>query len=132
MAGIMDENAQWIILMGFIISIGIFFLAILLNQSMLVGQTTAEAVMEFPKPEIQDLRSEIQTLHVRYEIPLASDPISKNRSIDDITNISMSIGSEYVSIKQIPGINPGEVNISQIHYNNGITAYDEKIQYWDY
>ncbi len=43
MAGLNDQ-AQWIVLLGLIISLGIFFLAIILNQSILVGQTTAESV----------------------------------------------------------------------------------------
>ncbi len=138
----MDQDAQWIILMGFIISVGIFFLAVLLNQSILVGQTTADSVLEFPKSSIQDLRSEVYTLHIRYENLAADNPISKlgydnhiskNRSIEDIKVISMQVKSEYVRIAQIPGKNPGEVNISRIHYNNGITEYDENITYsWNY
>ena len=41
MAGL-NEDAQWIVLMGFIVSFSLFFLAIVLDQSMVVGQTTAE------------------------------------------------------------------------------------------
>lgn len=55
MAGL-NNDAQWIVIIAFIISVGIFFLGILINQSVLVGQTTAEAVNEFPKTDIQDLR----------------------------------------------------------------------------
>ena len=45
----LNDDAQWIVLMGFIVSFSLFFLAIVLNQSTVVGQTTAEAVSEFPK-----------------------------------------------------------------------------------
>src|SRR5512137_2762474 len=41
MAGMKDDG-QWIIMMGFLVSLGIFFLAIVISQSTLVGQTTAE------------------------------------------------------------------------------------------
>ena len=61
----LNDDAQWIVLMGFVISIAIFFLAILLNQSVLVGQTTAESVLEFPKSDIQDLRSEVWVIYSR-------------------------------------------------------------------
>jgi hypothetical protein len=53
------EEGQWIVLMGFLVSIGIFFLALILSQSTIVGQTTAEGVLEFPKNDIQDVRAEI-------------------------------------------------------------------------
>ena len=49
----MNDTAQWIVLMGFIVSFSLFFLAVLLNQSTVVGQTTAEAVSEFPKDDIR-------------------------------------------------------------------------------
>ena len=48
MAGLKDD-AQWIVLMGFVVSFSLFFIAIVLNQSTVIGQTTAEAVLEFPK-----------------------------------------------------------------------------------
>jgi len=40
----LNDDAQWIVLMGFIVSFSLVFLAILLNQSTVVGQTTAESV----------------------------------------------------------------------------------------
>ena len=58
MAGLNDD-AQWIVLMGFIVSFSLFFLAIILNQSVVVGQTTAEAVSEFPKQDIRGVRDVI-------------------------------------------------------------------------
>src|SRR5512136_1610129 len=55
----MKDDGQWIIMMGFLVSLGIFFLAIVISQSTLVGQTTAEGVLEFPKNDIQDLRHDL-------------------------------------------------------------------------
>ena len=52
----LNDDAQWIILMGFLISFSLFFLAIVINQSTVVGQTTAESVIEFPKNDIRDVR----------------------------------------------------------------------------
>jgi len=36
------------------------FLAFIINQSMLVGQSTAESVLEFPKNDIQNIRSVVR------------------------------------------------------------------------
>jgi hypothetical protein len=118
----LNEEGQWIILMGFIICVGIFFLAILLNQSILVGQTTAESVIEFPKTDIQDLRSELRMLTFRYP----ADPGSMADSIDDITAISLYNKAAVVRILESGG------QITEIHYNNGVTTYDETILWWNF
>jgi len=55
-----NDNAQWMILLALVISFGIFFLAFIINQSMLVGQSTAESVLEFPKNDIQNIRSVVR------------------------------------------------------------------------
>jgi dihydrofolate reductase len=114
----LNEDGQWIILMGFIISVGIFFMAILLNQSVLVGQTTAESVLDFPKSDIEDMKSEIWVIFSRYR----SDVVSRDISIADIENISMSRKSATIRISADPWV---------IHYNNGITNYTEEVKYDD-
>ncbi len=55
----LNDDAQWIVLMGFIVSFTFFFLALVINQSTVVGQTTAESVIEFPKNDIRDVREVI-------------------------------------------------------------------------
>jgi hypothetical protein len=52
----LNDEAQWIVLMGFLVSFSLFFLALIINQSTVVGQTTAESVIEFPKNDIRDVR----------------------------------------------------------------------------
>ena len=52
----LNDDAQWIILMGFLVSFSFFFLAMVINQSTIVGQTTAESVIEFPKNDIRDVQ----------------------------------------------------------------------------
>ena len=82
MAGLNDD-AQWIVLMGFVISFSFFFLATILNQSVVVGQTTAESVLDFPKNDIRDVKSVI--------IESAEmDPADPPSVHNDITNISLS------------------------------------------
>ena len=108
----LNEEGQWIVLMGFIISIGIFFLALLLNQSVLVGQTTAEGVLEFPKSDIQDLRSEVWTIHARERDPC----------LDDIEKIALARKTTVIHI------DPDDSRGWIIHYNNGLTDYFEVVR----
>jgi len=113
MARLMNDDGQWIILMGLIISISIFILAIIVNQSVLVGQTTAESVLDFPKADIQDLRGEIFR---------ALDIVPGDQTvIDDITNLSLGKKSAVVQIIETP-------DTLTISYNNGVTRYYEIVQ----
>ena len=105
----LNDDAQWIVLMGFIVSFSIFFLAITINQSTLVGQTTAESVIEFPKSDIRDVRNVI------IESTLFNDSAGQMQS--DITNISLSRKGAIVSYTINDHID--------IHYNNGVTQYNE-------
>lgn len=110
----LNDEAQWIILMGFIISVGIFFLALLINQSILVGQTTAEAVLDFPKSDIQDLRNEVWVIYSRFN----DTPPERDSAIRDIEIISLERKNAIVNIT--PGI-------WRVHYYNGVTNYTEVI-----
>ena len=128
MEGLKAEG-QWIIMMGFLVSLGIFFLAIIISQSTLVGQTTAEGVLEFPKNDIQDLRHDI--LEVEY---FNRTQCTYTGRCDDIMgNIKQEI--QQISLYRKSAIvnytfplqclsAPPQRDVS-MHYNNGVTAYDE-------
>jgi len=120
----MKEEAQWIVLMGFLVSIGIFFLALILSQSTIVGQTTAEGVLEFPKNDLQDVRAEI--LDITKEKSMGSlTQAQENRVMEDIQNLSLHRKSALVEYL-IGDWDPGAGNrIVRIHYNNGVFEYDE-------
>lgn len=107
--------------MGFIVSITILILAIVVGESALVGKTTSESVLEFSKTDIQDLRSELLTLN---EHGLFKNAIEKERVIEDIANLSLQRRSTIVEI------NPWRDTLARtdyiyIHFNNGITNYNE-------
>jgi len=115
MAGLNDD-AQWIVLMGFVVSFSFFFLAMVLNQSTVVGQTTAEAVIEFPKNDIRDVRNVI------IQSASVTDPIVVH---DDIIGIALSRKNAVVSYTVTsPTVSDPRTHI-EIHYNNGVTAYNE-------
>ena len=109
----LNDDAQWIVLMGFIVSFSFFFLALVINQSTVVGQTTAESVIEFPKNDIRDIREVIGE-------SVKSDDL--NDINDDISVISMQRKSAVVKYTNDTGTN---LTIIEIHYNNGVTAYNE-------
>jgi len=113
MAGLNDE-AQWIVMMGFVVSFSFFFLAMVLNQSTVVGQTTAEGVLEFPKNDIRDVRSVIIQ-----SVPLSDQAVLQT----DIETIALSRKGAVVNYTQ-PTLTDEHWHIS-IHYNNGVTAYNE-------
>jgi len=107
----LNDDAQWIVLMGFLISFSFFFLALIINQSTVVGQTTAESVIEFPKNDIRDVRN------------LIGNSVSDNVNVyNDITVLSMNRKSSVVGYSNFTADN---ITYIQIHYNNGVTEYNE-------
>ena len=112
----LNDDAQWIVLMGFLVSFSLFFLAIVINQSTVVGQTTAESVIEFPKNDIRDVRSIIIQSEI-YSSPAIQEDIkiiSMNRKsavVDWINSTSTDCVDGYSCLK--------------IHYKNGVTEYNE-------
>jgi hypothetical protein len=117
MARLTDNTAQWIVLMGFIVSFSLFFLAIVLNQSTVVGQTTAEAVSEFPKEDIRGVRNVvIQSIFM--------DPVNKTRVKSEIQTLSISRQNAVVTFTETADPS-GNFTYVYIHYNNGVSAYNE-------
>jgi hypothetical protein len=113
----LNDDAQWIVLMGFLVSFSFFFLALVINQSTVVGQTTAESVIEFPKNDIRDVRGIILDSS---EYP---DIVQQ-----DITTIALSRKSAVVWYtlpfsKCVP--DDLYYNCTTIHYNNGVTEFHE-------
>jgi len=115
-----DGSGQWIVIMGFLVSVGIVFLAIILNQFVLVGQTTSEGVLEFSKNDIRDIRDEIISF-------AAEDELENSIYRDDMQALALSgkgaiIGYEKGSEEIIGSFTRLRVGI---HFNNGVTEYDE-------
>jgi hypothetical protein len=118
----LNDDAQWIIMMAFIISIAIFFLALIINESTLVGQTTAEGVLEFSKSDIQDLKSEGMRIgEVNCQNGECDNAAIAEKS-KDIERLSINQKSSIAGLSIVPSAGYG---IMRIHYNNGVTTYDE-------
>jgi hypothetical protein len=125
----MNEDGQWIVLMGLLAALGLFFLALVINQSALVGQTTAEGVLEFPKNDIRDLRSEIFDYYDRYR---AIDSHGYLDTVEeDIVRISLERKNAMVDFWNVTpqDVSGRLLRPVTIHYNNGVTEYDEVVYY---
>ena len=121
MAGLKDD-AQWIVLMGFVVSFSLFFIAIVINQSTVIGQTTAEAVLEFPKDDIRGVRDVI----IQSEfLDDAGIFLNKTNVHNDIRTLSLSRQNSVVNISSTPPTAGNPYTTVDIHYNNGVTVYNE-------
>jgi len=124
----MNEDGQWIVLMGLLTALGLFFLALIINQSALVGQTTAEGVLEFPKNDIRDLRSAIFD---HYDRCGNLDVLTRNQNAEDIVRISLERKNAVVHFwNDTPqDVSGRTLRPVTIHYNNGVTEYNETVYY---
>ena len=112
----LNDDAQWIVLMGFLVSFSFFFLALVINQSTVVGQTTAESVIEFPKNDIRDMRSVI----------IQSASFSSTDIQEDIEAISLNRKNAVVNwINTTTTSCVADYSCMRIHYKNGVTEYNE-------
>ena len=117
----LNDDAQWIVLMGFLVSFSFFFLAMVINQSTVVGQTTAESVLEFPKNDIRDVRGVIIS---SADCPSAVCPIPNFDVVkNDIRVISMNRKNAVIDYTYPQLID--NHTVIKIHYNNGVTEFNE-------
>jgi hypothetical protein len=124
----LNEDAQWIVLMGFMVSFSLIFLGIVINQSVLVGQTTAEGVLEFPKNDIKDIRAQILSLTDTDKNKVDGDAtIEAMRG--DLYSLSMYKKNAVTSFKIACWREDTDCKqkLINIHYNNGVTAYNETV-----
>jgi hypothetical protein len=107
--------------MGFIVSFSLFFLALVINQSTIVGQTTAESVLEFPKNDIRDLRMGI----------LRSIDSGQDGDLNaDFVTLALTRKNAAVMFEVDPASSGSTYDyVINIHYGNGVTVYNETAFY---
>jgi hypothetical protein len=126
MARINDE-AQWIVLIGFIVAASLFFLAIIVNDSTIVGQTTSESVLDFSKADIQNINLKTKDLAM-YPINIVDPTDISSHDIFTNPEIKKDIENLYrirkgVIIKITVPNPPNSGNVA-LHYNDGITSFN--------
>jgi hypothetical protein len=119
----LNDNGQWIVLMAFIICIVLLILALIVNESTLVGKTTAESVLEFSKSDIQDVKNQVSRIREVNEFEVDPDEIVKNH-IDDMTQIALRRKNILLDL---------DINFAlsetRIHFDNGVNQYDERSRF---
>jgi hypothetical protein len=141
-----DDQAQWLLLSGVIISIGLVALLLLLNNAVLTGHSSSQSITSFPKNELRDLRSNSIS-----EITVLGEAINKDNSITskeqaviafntgferyyhEAYNMSLIHGG-LINIVAIPAIDTssgGNLIISNvslsINYYDDTTTYSENV-----
>lgn len=143
MAGLRENTSgQLIILSGFVLCLSLVTLAVLVNQAMMTGYHSSNAVLEFPKHQIRDITSQTKESCVymtRFALALNQ---SNNQSIQDNY---VSLFNQYEQQMRIIYAGHGEevtlaissMNLTSIAtnasavstvwvnitYNNGMTYY---------
>lgn len=54
-----DDSGQWILLMAVIAGVGMAVLLVFVNQSVMAGYASSGSIMDFPKNDIREIRSEV-------------------------------------------------------------------------
>ena len=102
-----DERGQWIISAGFLVSVSIVILALLLNQAMMGGYQSSVAILEFPKHEIREL---VQETH--REVNIAAERANKKTGAElnltfnsTMSNYTNSVEYLYAAHGQMAYVN---------------------------
>ena len=144
MAGIKtDDSGQWLLLGSMIVAVGLAVLIVFVNQSVLAGHSSSGSIMDFPKNDIRELRSETATeayllgadanlngtslanRQTRFET-------SFNRFVQQARYLYSSRGTD-MNVVYSEGLNtsilPGGQTLDNVslfmYYNNGDTQYNE-------
>ncbi|WP_367344369.1 hypothetical protein [Methanomethylovorans sp.] len=145
MADLTDNTSgQLIILSGFVLCFSLVALAMLVNQTMISGYHSSNAVLEFPKHQIRDITSQTRESCV-YITELAIElNQSNNKSIEEnyrllfkdyaeqMATLYAGHGEEVTLSSPIDNgsITYNNLNIStvwvNITYNNGMTYYSSE------
>jgi uncharacterized membrane protein YeiB len=140
---IRDEEAQWIILAGFTISISLAVLIVFLNLSFMSGYQSSQAQIEFPMYELRELHDETYT---EVNIIAMQDNITTDEINDTMVNYGNLLSQLYAYHGQLVttsvntttstknataadaagGLNVTTVTI-EVTFYDGTTEYTERL-----
>jgi hypothetical protein len=138
-----DDTGQWLLLGSMIVAVGLAVLIVFVNQSVLAGHSSSGSIMDFPKNDIRELRTE--TVNEAYLIGtdanLQGASLADRQSrfktqfskfVEEARYMFSSKGSD-VNIRFYEGLNysglPGGQTMDNVtlvlYYDNGDTQYNE-------
>lgn len=142
-----DESGQWLLLGAMIVAIGLAVLIVFVNQAVLAGHSASTSIMDFPKNDIREFRSEVVTEgyllgqeanSMGTSLPDRQAKFRNNltRFTEELRNHTLAKGSDSVILIVDLGLNfstlPGGQSIDNetiyMHYYNGDTQYNETVK----
>ena len=124
---ISDDNAQWILMGGLMVSIGMIVLSLLLHQAMMSGYQSSQAVLNFPKEDIRELVRETER-----EVKTAADQANRASATTNfnktISNYSNSIGLLYAAHGQMVDISVQDLTLDA---SNNISTANISLMFFD-
>lgn len=121
-----NNNAQWIMLSGFAVSLVVIGLALLLNQAMISSHQSAQAEQDFPKHDILEMRSETFKEAIRLNLNVNVTPDEFNNTMsqycEKIDTLYLMHG-EHVNIS-VNDTNGTAVAV-KVKFTDGITNFIE-------
>lgn len=143
-----DESGQWLLLGAMILAIGLAVLIVFVNQAALAGHSASASIMDFPKNDIREFRSEImiEGYLLGQEANIMGTSLPERRQMlntnfthfaEELRNHTMAKGSDsVVKYSDVDGLNystlPGGQSIDNLtifmHYNYGDTQYNETVK----
>jgi hypothetical protein len=146
MAGLKDDTSgQLIILSAFVVCFSLVILTVLVNQTMITGYHSSNAVLEFPKHQIRDITSQTRE-SCMYITELAIDlSQSNNQTVDhnyrslfsqyeeQMVMLYADHGEQITLDLSSMNLTPMATNTSNtntvwvnVTYNNGMTYYSSE------
>jgi NAD(P)H-dependent flavin oxidoreductase YrpB (nitropropane dioxygenase family) len=116
---IKDDKGQWITLSGLTISLSLVIVAILINQAGVTGYYSSYAVMEFPKEQIRELKTQT------HETAKSAAQLAWNNTsnVAVFSNFTMLINNYSEQVNTIYAAHGRTVNITLFNYNNDTYTY---------
>jgi hypothetical protein len=121
-----DKNAQWLLLSGFMVSMVVIGLAILLNQAMISSHQSAQAEQDFPKHDILEMRSETFKEAIRLNLNTNTSTEfndTMSQYIENLDTLYLMHG-EHVNITVVNTTN-GTANALLVEFIDGTTTFSE-------
>jgi len=118
---IKDERAQWITLSGLTISLSLVIVAILINQSAVTGYFSSYGILEFPKEQIRELKTQThETAKSAAQFAWMLDHTS-NEAV--FSNFIMLINNYSEQVTTIYAVHGRTVNITLFNYTKASDTY---------
>ena len=116
-----DERAQWITLSGLTISLSLVIVAILINQSAVTGYYSSYAIMEFPKEQIRELKT--QTHETAKSAAQLAWALNNTSNVAVFSNFTRLLNNYSEQVNTIYAFHGETVNITLYTYDNNTYTY---------